>query len=201
MTPQLTWAFRARPLEPGSGSGDLHVVAPFEGGALLAVIDGLGHGSEAAFAAQRAAETMTAAVAAEPSDVVQRCHAALYGTRGAALLVLSLAYREARVSWAGIGNVEGWRLSSGRREALISQAGVVGYQMPRLRSRSAELARGDLFVLASDGISPAFSEILRDPRPPELLAEDVFATYARTTDDALVLVAEYAGEPAEESAP
>jgi len=196
MTGELAWAFRARALEPASGSGDLHVVAPFEGGALLAVIDGLGHGSEAGFAARRAAEIMMADAATEPAELVQRCHPALNGTRGAALLVLSLVYREARVSWVGIGNVEGWHLTAGRREALLSQAGVVGYQMPRLRRREAPLALGDVFVLATDGISPGFSEILRDPRPPERLAEDIFATYVRKTDDALVLVARYREESA-----
>jgi len=46
-------ASRARPGE--AVSGDLHVVVPTRDGALLGVIDGLGHGEEATAAARMAA--------------------------------------------------------------------------------------------------------------------------------------------------
>jgi len=190
----LEWAHRSRPLDPREESGDLHVVEIFSGGALLAVIDGLGHGPEAASAAKRAAETMKTCADNEPVEVVKRCHAALRATRGAALLVLSLSFREALVTWAGVGNIEGWHMRPTGREALLSRAGVVGYQITGPRRQSASLAPGDLFVLATDGISARFSESLTRTGRPEELAEAIFTNYARVTDDALVLVARYSEE-------
>src|SRR4029077_9723821 len=50
----LDWGVAGLPLDGQAESGDRHVVQPFPGGFLLAVIDGLGHGSEAAMAATTA---------------------------------------------------------------------------------------------------------------------------------------------------
>jgi len=194
LTKTLDWAYRSRALDPKEGSGDLHVVELFPEGALVAAIDGLGHGPEAAVASRRAAETMRANATSDPDEIIGRCHAALRGTRGAALLVLSLSFRDAIVMWAGVGNVEGWHMTPTGREALLSSAGVVGYQIRPPRRRSAPLSPGDLFVLASDGISSRFGEALSRDGLPEEVAEVVFTTYARVTDDALVLAARYVGE-------
>jgi negative regulator of sigma-B (phosphoserine phosphatase) len=49
----LDWAWAGAALE-GDESGDACLVAPLPHGALLAVIDGLGHGPEAAVAAREA---------------------------------------------------------------------------------------------------------------------------------------------------
>lgn len=189
----LDWACRSRPLYPEVESGDIHVVAPFVDGALLAVADGLGHGPEAAAAARIAAATLMSHAGEDPGQLISKCHRALRGTRGAAVLILSLSYQEARVAWAGIGNVEGWHLRTTGREALISRAGVVGYQLSSPRLRSSPLAPGDMFVLATDGISARFGEDITTV-PPDRLASTLFERHARATDDALVLVARYGQE-------
>ena len=49
------------PLAGESRSGDLAVFAPYEGGALVATIDGLGHGGGAADAAEAAAAILPSA--------------------------------------------------------------------------------------------------------------------------------------------
>ena len=156
----LHWAQRSRPLPGETESGDLHVVSPCEGGVLLAAIDGLGHGREAAAAAQVAAEALMAEPARPPAEQIARCHRALRGTRGAAMLVVCVSFRSATISWAGVGNIEGWRVAGDKREAMISRAGVVGYQIATPRDRTAPLRSNDLLVLASDGIRPGFFEVV-----------------------------------------
>ena len=67
-SPIVEWGSAGQALDEsgrGEESGDLHVVAPFAGGALVAVIDGLGHGAEAA-AAARAARRVISDHAGEP---------------------------------------------------------------------------------------------------------------------------------------
>jgi phosphoserine phosphatase RsbX len=169
--------------------GDVHVVTPFEGGVVLAVIDGLGHGREAAAAARLAAQTLNAEPDRSPAEHIARCHTALRGTRGAAMLVVSVSYRSATASWAGVGNVEGWRLTGSQREAMISRAGVVGYQITTPTERTALLRPDDLLVLASDGISTGFCETLTPAADIDGLASEILSGYARSNDDALVLVA------------
>ena len=48
----------SKTLQGQSVSGDIHVVIPFNEGLLVAVIDGLGHGPEAAIASMAAAKTL-----------------------------------------------------------------------------------------------------------------------------------------------
>ena len=74
---------------PGqSQSGDRHVVHPCLTGVMLAAIDGLGHGQEAATAADLAATILTKHAQESMIAIVKHCHAQLRETRG---VVMSLA--------------------------------------------------------------------------------------------------------------
>src|SRR5205085_118318 len=55
-------------------SGDLHVVVPSADGALVAVIDGLGHGPEAAVAAREAARLLAEDARGSVAELIRRCH-------------------------------------------------------------------------------------------------------------------------------
>jgi phosphoserine phosphatase RsbX len=195
----VTWVHRSRPLIGEVESGDLHVVAPFAGGTLIGVVDGLGHGSDAATASRLAVAAFSSDPSREPVELMHRAHEALRKSRGAAALLISLSFDRQTFSWVGVGNIEGLRirdmpLSKTSREALISAPGVVGYQLPPLlRSRHGPLAPGDLFALASDGIAPGFSEMLSARADLDELASGVLDSHARANDDALLLIARYQG--------
>ncbi len=89
-SPLVDWAIATR-IHPGEVvSGDLHVVAPFPGGVLVAVVDGLGHGPDAAEAARIAVAVLQDAAGQPATSLVERCHAALRRTRGVVLSVASL---------------------------------------------------------------------------------------------------------------
>jgi phosphoserine phosphatase RsbX len=193
---ELGWAGMG--LEPESG--DLHVVAEFDGGVLVGVIDGLGHGYEAAVAA-RAAARVLAAYAAEPlATLVERCHEALRRTRGAVMSLAAFDGRDASMTWAGVGNVEGILVPADgtparRRETILLRGGIVGYQLPSVRPATLSLAPGDTLVLATDGIHHGF---LAEPTPqgtPQEVADGILARHSRGSDDALVLVARWVGAP------
>ena len=187
----IRWAERSRPLAGETESGDMQVVVPFSKGVLLAVIDGLGHGTEAAAAARVAAHTLQDNPSRGPAEQIDRCHAALRGTRGAAMLVTSVSVADGVICWAGIGNVEGWRLRGDKREAMISRAGVVGYQITAPRDRSEVLEPGDLVILATDGISSGFLQAVTSEADVDAIASAILEDHARAADDALVLVARY----------
>ncbi|HEY3745971.1 MAG TPA: hypothetical protein VGL17_07010, partial [Gemmatimonadaceae bacterium] len=90
--PSIAWAWAGTALE-GDESGDLHVVALLPRGALLAVIDGLGHGAEAAAAAREAATILRGHAALPVSDLIELCHEGLRKTRGAVMSLASLDMR------------------------------------------------------------------------------------------------------------
>jgi negative regulator of sigma-B (phosphoserine phosphatase) len=55
----IEWAVATSTASGESQSGDRHIVLPFAGGVLVAVMDGLGHGPGAAAAVGIAADTLT----------------------------------------------------------------------------------------------------------------------------------------------
>jgi phosphoserine phosphatase RsbX len=189
------WAVASRALPGESENGDAHVVAPFFGGLLVAAIDGLGHGTHAAHAARLAAETLRAHPMDAPENLVARCQEDLRGTRGVVLSIASLS-ATGTLTWLGVGNVEGilLRASSTRaREAILLRGGVVGYEIPSLRPVCLDIEPGDTLIFVTDGIVSAFTEKLDATQPPQSIADEILAQYARPTDDALVLVVRYRG--------
>jgi len=194
----LTWAVAGAPMPGITESGDVHVTAPFDHGALVAVIDGLGHGIEAALAAKEAARLLEAHAGESVADLVQRCHDGLRKTRGAVMSIASFDERDDTVTWVGVGNVEGVLLRAknvkGADEAIATRGGVVGYQIPALRPITLPVARGDLLVMATDGIRGGFSGAIDREATPDTIASAIFARYGRGSDDALVLVARYTGD-------
>ncbi len=71
-----------RALQGESRSGDRAVLVAYPGGALVAAIDGLGHGDGAAEAAEAAAAVLVAHPGEEPEALIARCHRELRRTRG-----------------------------------------------------------------------------------------------------------------------
>ncbi len=59
-SPVLEWGVAGQPFAGQAVSGDRHLVEPVPNGVLVAVVDGLGHGEEAAQAAQLAIATLQA---------------------------------------------------------------------------------------------------------------------------------------------
>lgn len=187
------WAVAYRPLPGETVSGDGYMVEAFAEGLLLGVIDGLGHGAEAADAAGIAAETLKGSQPWQGLEgALQACHTALRGSRG---VVLTLAfYRPAAglLQWSSIGNVEGvlWHRPGqpeAQRLCVIPRGGVLGYQIPTPQVATVAVADGDLLCLATDGIASAFVEKTPATLEPRTLADYILKRYGQDKDDALIL--------------
>src|SRR3989442_1022947 len=89
VSPMIEWAVAAAPLAGESESGDLHLVKRVGRGTLVAAVDGLGHGAEAAAAARAAVAALDRYAEESLPPLVRRCHEALAGSRGG---VMSPAY-------------------------------------------------------------------------------------------------------------
>ncbi len=195
----LDWGVAQQALPGEAESGDAYVVQPFPGGILVGVADGLGHGGEAAAAARLAVDTLARRAVEPPIQLMRTCHEALKATRGAVIGLALLRPGERTATWIGVGNVEAVLLRADPAslppyEALLSRAGVVGYQLPHLRAEILPLLPGDLLLLATDGIQGHFAQGLSRAQSPQALADGIMARYCKGTDDALVLVARYRGD-------
>jgi negative regulator of sigma-B (phosphoserine phosphatase) len=184
---------------PGQGeSGDHHLVRCGGNGILIAAIDGIGHGEEAANAANAAAAILNAGAEEPVISLVQRCHEELRSTRG---VVLSLAYidpEHGMMTWLGVGNVQGVLMRAGCKqgtghEVLLLRTGVVGSQLPALQAAVLPIAKGDTLVFVTDGIRGEFAEGLSALESPQRMADKILKQHCRGKDDALALVVRLTG--------
>jgi len=192
----IEWGVAGRAFPGQSASGDRHVVAIFPGGALAAVIDGLGHGDEAAEAAQRAVDVLSEDPGLSLGRLVERCHAALRSSRGAVMTLAAFDSNQDQLTWTAVGNVEAALHRAGTggpRESVVPRGGVVGYQLPALRHVTLSVQPSDVLILATDGVGHDF--ILETPShgSTQGFADHLLDRYGKTTDDALVLVVRYLG--------
>jgi hypothetical protein len=176
----------------------LHLVKTLENGALLAVVDGLGHGSEAIGAAQCAVEILDRYATDPLISLVHRCHEALARTRGVVMTLASVQRAEGMLTWLGVGNVEGWlfraqRNASPPSERILLRGGVVGYQLPALHPSVLPLMPDDVLLFATDGIRAGFTERLKLADRPSDIVQRALAQEFKGSDDALVLAARYLG--------
>lgn len=189
----------ARFVLPGQKeSGDLHLVCCSKNNVVIAAIDGLGHGEEAAEAA-RAATAILRKEADEPVIAqVRLCHEGLRKGRGAVMSLSSIDPVHGMMTWIGIGNVNGLLLRPGQngatvRDTLLLRGGVVGAQLPPLQAAVLPVTNGDTLVFATDGVRSEFTESLSRLETPQRAADRILQRYQNGTDDALVLVVRFTG--------
>lgn len=177
--------------------GDAALVHDVDAVRTALVVDGLGHGQEAAEAAQTALRSFRSAAEGALPEVMTALHRALRHTRGAAVALLRLRAGEAE--YCGIGNVRMVALSpDGAHHRLTGQPGVVGWRMPAPRTHRVPLTEATTTALHTDGIDLRWAHtppdhLLRLPAP--LLAATVAHGYHLTRDDATVLVARAPDRP------
>ena len=184
---------------PGQGeSGDHHLICSNRDGVLIAAIDGIGHGQEAANAAKAAISILQAHSDEPIISLVERCHGELRSTRGVVLSLASIDIAHGMMTWLGVGNVMGVLMRAGAtkgtvREELLLRGGVVGSQLPPLQAAVLPVAREDTLTFVTDGVRNGFIESLSALESPQRAADRILECYRNGTDDALVLITRLTG--------
>lgn len=194
----IEWGAATFTLLGQTETGDCYVVTPFGPGTLVAAIDGLGHGDEAASVARLAARILALFPHESMITLVRRCHDQLRGTRGVVMSLASFSALDETMTWLGVGNVEGRLLRANRDagppcEFLLLRGGVIGSELPSLHATVIPVVPGDTLVFATDGVAlPSIPQVL--PREQaQAAAEHILAKQKKETDDALVVVARWVG--------
>lgn len=194
----IDWGVASLPKPGQAACGDLHLVKTMEDMVLLAVVDGLGHGSGAVTAAQSAVEILEQHATEPLITLVHRCHQALACTQGVVMTLASVQLSDGTMTWIGVGNVQGWLFRAGNTarpssEPVLLRSGVVGFHLPALYAGVLTLGQGDTLVFATDGIRADFTEHLKPAQRPADMAQHILAHNFKGTDDALVLAVRYLG--------
>ena len=162
----------------------------------LLVADGLGHGPEAARAADAAAALLRGRAAdapgGAPSALLNAAHAALRGTRGAAGALALLDSSARTITFAGAGNIAGRVLSGLEDRSLMSQHGTLGLQVRTLSDLVYPWPPHACLVLHSDGLATRWQlgpDAALLQCDPGVIAAWLWRDHVRGRDDATVVVA------------
>lgn len=155
------------------------------------VVDGLGHGPQAAAAADLAVELNEDSPFAEPESYLQLAHERLRPTRGAVGLKAIFDTDQRTIRYAGVGNISGCIASNFERQSFTSHNGSLGGQVGRTQEFRMNWEYESLVILHSDGLMTKWN-LNSYPglslRTPQVIAAVLYRDYLRGRDDATVLV-------------
>lgn len=171
-------------------SGDAWDIRIEDGQASLIVADGLGHGPEAAAAAQAALAVFRDA-RGSPSAILEQAHPLMRQTRGAAVSISTLDLKTNTVVAAGAGNVAGRIISGLSDRSLLSQHGTLGLKVRTLQDAIYAWPEHALLVMHSDGLQTRWKldglgGLLRCD--PAVIAGWLVRDHTRGSDDVTVVV-------------
>jgi anti-sigma regulatory factor (Ser/Thr protein kinase) len=171
-------------------SGDAWLVENTSGGTLIAVVDGLGHGADAAHAADAATTTILRRKNSSLAELFQHTHAALRSTRGAAVQIAIIDSESGTMRAAGVGNIAMSVSTRDASKSVASHPGIVGHQMSRLHEVTIPWTPESLLLAHTDGVSTKWK---LDSYPalrmhdPALVAAVLYRDHGRERDDVTML--------------
>jgi len=193
----VEWSTAIQVREGEDMSGDHYLICRVADYVLVAVVDGIGHGPEAAKASRLAISIIESNSTESLVSLFGLCHKALSETRGVVMSLAAFDAAAGNLTWLGVGNVGGRLVRADKtllhpEEELLSYSGVVGHSMPSvLVFNVLPISKGDVLILATDGIAQEFTKSVHTGRSAYQIANDVLSQHSKGTDDALVMVAKY----------
>jgi hypothetical protein len=176
-------------------SGDAWAVRIGDGATTLLVVDGLGHGADAARVATEAVRLFDKYWRIGPAETLKSLHAGLRSTRGGAVAIARIEPDARRVIYSGVGNISGAiATADGQIKRMMSHNGILGHNARRIQEIAYPLERPQdaAVIMHSDGVSSSWSAASYPgflTQRPALLSALLYRDFARGRDDATVLVA------------
>jgi anti-sigma regulatory factor (Ser/Thr protein kinase) len=171
--------------------GDGFTVRQDEGVTSILVVDGLGHGPDAAGCARTACRTFENSRRREPVEAMRELDEALRQMRGAAAAVARFEPAQRQIRFTGVGNIAGAIYDGRETRHMASMPGIVGQGLRSVKEFTYPWPPNGTVLLYSDGIATHWSLGAYDAlllRDPSLLAGVVYRDWNRGRDDATVIV-------------
>ncbi|HEY6464430.1 MAG TPA: ATP-binding SpoIIE family protein phosphatase [Candidatus Acidoferrales bacterium] len=185
----------SEPIRGEEFCGDGWVVRHSEDGALLMVVDGLGHGPLASEAAREAEQVFSSTKAPSLVGILTDIHDALRKTRGAAVAIAKIDVQKGLLTFAGIGNIGGAIVTQDSGRNMTSHNGTLGQRMERAQEFTYPWNSDSILVMYSDGLVSRW-DLERYPgiwnKPASVTAALLHRDFNRGRDDVTVLVAKAA---------
>ncbi len=193
---KFEWACLSRPAPHEVLCGDSWRIAEQDGRLAIMLVDGLGHGPQAAAAANEASIAFDRDPFASLSTLVEAAHRGMQGTRGGALAIAQTHSDGLRLSYLGVGNIAG-SLRNANGEAgrgLVSQNGTVGSHMRKVKEFEYEYPSRGLLVMHSDGLQSRWtldSSLGISQRHCGVISGLLYRDFTRGRDDVTIAVVRF----------
>ncbi len=172
-------------------NGDIGFVEECGSHFFIGLIDGLGHGPEAHNIALISQKFLKENLANERLDETMKgLHGHIRGSRGCVAAICSINVQSLQIRYSGIGNIALIKLGASPQRGVLAE-GVIGYSISAPKVEAMQLSRGDVLILASDGLESridinSYPKILDSD--PETIATNILEKFGRDMDDQLCIV-------------
>lgn len=177
------------PLNNSEFCGDHWSIKMYDHKLFLILVDGLGHGEDAAKAADVALEVFNEYDYKDVEMYLDNINLELFQTRGAAVSIAELDLVNNLVRYTGLGNIQG-RIMAKKRRNLVSKNGTGGNFRRGYLVKEYDFPEKSTIIMASDGISSyslgKYHGLLH--KHPSIISAVIFRDYSRAYDDASILV-------------
>lgn len=155
------------------------------------VVDGLGHGEDAAVSAQAGAAAFAEYPFNAPDSLVADMHRSMQGTRGGAVAIAQFDLHNASLKFSGIGNIGARLISPAGSRGMASHPGIVGVQFRKTQTFDYPDSTGHMLIMFSDGLQSRWD--LQDYpglmfQHPGIIAAVLHRDFCRGRDDETILV-------------
>lgn len=159
---------------------------------LIFLADGLGHGVQAADAANEAVKLFQKHAERPPAAILSYVHDGLKKTRGAAAAVAEIVHSSQTLTYAGVGNTAAVIFAKRLSRSLVSHNGTLGMLAPRFQEFRVPWPEDGILIMHSDGLQTKWDLSVYPgmlARHAAIIGGVLLRDFRRQRDDASVVVA------------
>jgi len=181
------------PLRGQNVCGDSWAVYQDAERAVIMLVDGLGHGPDAAEASGEAVKTFDRHSNLDVATILTNVHEALRSTRGAVVAAAEVELSTGKVQFSGVGNICSRIVEWSTSQHMVSLNGTAGLAA-KFKVFDYDWARSGVLIMCSDGLTThwrlsAFPGLIA--AHPSLIAGILYQNFYRGRDDVTVMAARW----------